>query len=76
MATVPGSQELRAYQNEARSFARVDGHMHEGGSYEVVTKPSLLASDPSSLGGPAYVEVGLDEVLNYTTTATDGSSTQ
>lgn len=75
MATVPGSQELRAYQNEAQSFARVDGHLNEGGSYDVVTKPSLLASDPGSLGGPAYVEVGLDEVLNYTTTATDGSST-
>ena len=75
MTTVPGSQELRAYQNEARSFARVDGHMNEGGAYDVVNKPSLLASDSGSLGGPAYVEVGLDEVLNYTTSATDGSST-
>jgi hypothetical protein len=49
--------------------------MTEGGAYDVVTKPALLASEPGSLGGPAYVEVGLDEVLNYTTTATDGSST-
>jgi len=73
LTTVPGSQELRAYQNEARSFARVDGHMTEGGAYDVVTKPALLAGEPGSLSGPAYVEVGLDEVLNYTTT--DGSST-
>ena len=26
------------------------------------------------MGGPAYVEIGVDEVLNYTTTASDGSS--
>ena len=37
--------------------------MTEGGSYEVFTKPSLTSDDSGSLGGPAYVEVGLDEVL-------------
>jgi len=71
--TVPGSQELRAYQGEARSFPRVDSHLNEGGAYDVVAKPPLLTNGPRSLGGPAYVEVGVDEVLNYTATAADGT---
>lgn len=75
--TVPGSQELRAYQGEARSFPRVDSRLNEGGAYDVVAKPPLLTNGPRSLGGPAYVEVGVDEVLNYTATAADGThSTQ
>jgi len=70
---VPGSQELRAYQSEAASFVRVDSSMTEGGSfYDDVTKPSLLTSDAASLGGPAYLEVGLDEVIQHSA-GSDGS---
>lgn len=47
--------------------------MVEGGAfYEEVTKTSLLQSDATSLGGPAYVEVGIDEVLNRTSLNADG----
>jgi hypothetical protein len=50
--------------------------MVEGGAfYEEVTKSSLLQSDATSLGGPAYVEVGIDEVLNRTTINSDGTQT-
>jgi hypothetical protein len=64
--TISGSQELRGYLNEAHNFARVDSVMIDGSSiYDEVTKASLLSSDENSLGGPAYLEVGLDEVLKH-----------
>ena len=70
-----GSQELKAYQNEARGFARFDSVMTEGGSfYDSAFKFSRLSSDPSSLGGPAYLETGIDEKLNHTVTNSDGST--
>jgi len=48
--------------------------MTEGSSiYDEVSKPSLLSSDTNSLGGPAYLEVGLDEVLQH---AADGGIPQ
>jgi hypothetical protein len=72
---VHGSQELKAYQSEARGFARVDSAMTEGGTfYDEAFKFSRLTSDPSSLGGPAYLEAGLDEQLNHTVTNADGST--
>lgn len=49
--------------------------MTEGGSfYDDTTKPSLLLSDGASLGGPAYLEVGIDERLNHTVALGDGAS--
>ena len=61
--SVPGSQELRAYfGGDFRGLKKVDTTMIEGGNfYDDVTKPDLLQSDKASLGGPAYLEVGLDE---------------
>ena len=49
--------------------------MTEGGSYDIVTKSSVPSLDQGSLGGPAYVEVGLDEVLENAGEAVDGKST-
>lgn len=72
---VPGSQELRAYQGEAASFSRVDSQMTEGAAYDVISKAPLLSSESTSLGGPAYVEVGVDEVLDYTVKNPGGNDT-
>jgi len=43
----------------------VDSKLTEGGYYDYVTRPSLLTNADNSLGGPAYLEVGLDEVLDF-----------
>jgi len=64
--TVPGAQELRAYQDEAGGGQRVDSQLTDGGSYEMATMPTPLYDDATSQGGPEYVEVGLDEVLTHT----------
>jgi hypothetical protein len=68
--SVEGSKALLAYDSEADSFPRVDTKMTDGGLYENVTEGSVPNDDVGTDGGPAYVEVGLDEVLEYTGDAT------
>jgi hypothetical protein len=64
--TIAGSQELQAYLNEAKSFPRVDTVMTEGGSYDIVRESAAVADEEGSLGGPTYIQVGLDEAFDYT----------
>jgi hypothetical protein len=64
--TIPGAQELRAYQDEAGGGPRVDSQLTDGGSYEMASMPAPLYDDATSQGGPEYVTVGLDEVLTHT----------
>lgn len=48
--------------------------MTEGGAfYESAVKHSQLQCDTVSLGGPAYLEAGIEEVLNHTVTLSDGT---
>lgn len=63
LTMVPGSEELRAYKDEAAGFSRVDTTMNEGISYDITTKISKLTDNEAQLEGPGYVEVGIDEVL-------------
>jgi hypothetical protein len=74
--SVPGSEELRAYQNEAHTFARVDTTMNEGGAYDLVNLPSILNEEAGSLGGPQYVDVGLDEKLSYMASGGESPDTE
>jgi hypothetical protein len=64
--TVVGGKELLAYKSEADSFGRVDSTLVESGLYDNVTKLSAVNEDVGTDGGPAYVEVGLDEEVLYT----------
>jgi hypothetical protein len=48
--------------------------MVEGVVYDDILTTSRFTSDSSSLGGPAYLEAGIDEVLNHTITTADGIS--
>ena len=70
---VPGSQELRAYFTEAQEIPRVDTVLTEGQSYDLFDKSRALMEVEGSLGGPNYVEVGFDEVLER---VADGSIQQ
>jgi hypothetical protein len=62
---VPGSQELSAYKNEAATFPRVDSAMNENGGYDVVSEIAAVSDEEGSLGGPSYIQVGLDEAFDY-----------
>ena len=64
--TVAGSKELYAFKTEADYFPKVDTSLTEAGAYENTTRPSAPNDDVGSNGGPEYVEVGLDETLQYT----------
>lgn len=75
LETIAGSKELLAYKSEAENSRRVDSPMVEGGLYENVTMASTPNDDVGTDGGPAYVEVGLDEVLQYTAEGGDADAT-
>jgi hypothetical protein len=53
--TIPGSQELSAYINEAQLFPKVDSAMNENGVYDEVTETAAVSDEEGSLGGPSYV---------------------
>jgi len=60
--SVPGVVSLKAYEQEAAAFPRVDTPLAEGGNYENATLPSQLQD--GQVEGVAYLEAGLDEVLS------------
>jgi hypothetical protein len=64
--SVEGSKALLAFKSEADSFPRVETALTDGGLYDNVTEASVPNDDVGTDGGPGYVEVGLDEVLEYT----------
>lgn len=72
---ISGSQELRAYQTEARKFKRVDTPLTEGNTYDITQRPSPI-EDFGPFGGPEYIEVGMNEKLNYTRKTEDDLSIQ
>lgn len=73
MNTVEGSKSLLAYKSEADSFPRVDTELTDGGMYENITEASAPNDDVGTNGGPAYIEVGLDEVIQYTGGSSESS---
>jgi hypothetical protein len=57
--------------NEADSFPRVDSVMSENVGYEVVSEIAASSDEEGSLGGPSYVQVGLDEAFDYSQSGGD-----
>ena len=61
--TIPGAEHLSAYKEEAAGFERVDSPM-DSSYYTETTKKSQIHEKE----GPAYVEVGFDEVFQLAST--------
>lgn len=57
----PGVVSLKAYENEAAAWPRVDTPLQEGGFYEKVSTWNML--NDGVVEGVAYLEVGFDETL-------------
>jgi hypothetical protein len=43
--------------------------MNENGGYDVVSENAAVSDEEGSLGGPSYIQVGLDEAFNYSSSA-------
>lgn len=62
---VYGAEHLRAYQSETNHISKVDSVLTEGTTYDQVKLNANLISDSNSIRGPEYLEVGIEEHMEY-----------
>lgn len=60
--SIPDSSSLKAYESEASRWPRVDTPLAENQQFDIATLDNQL--NDGSIMGIAYLEAGLDEILN------------